>query len=149
MEENGDGGRNTDTRNGTDPHSDAGSDGADLDELLCLVSERRRRYVLYVMRERHTEDLTGLARRVAAELAETTPDAVDETHREAIETLLVHADVPALAAADLVSYDRQTETLRLESLPEPLETVLEACATLDDIDPSAGEAAEGATSDTD
>ncbi|ADB62106.1 hypothetical protein Htur_3242 [Haloterrigena turkmenica DSM 5511] len=136
------------SRNGTETPTDAvDGGGSDLDEFLRLLGERRRRYALYVMRERNVEELSVLARRIAAELAGATPDAVDETHRKEVETMLVHADVPALAAAGIVSYDRRTETLRLEHLPEPLEAVLEACATPDGVDSLTGEGADGAPTD--
>ncbi|WP_126662157.1 DUF7344 domain-containing protein [Haloterrigena salifodinae] len=138
------------SQNGTVTPTDAvDGGGSDLDKFLRLLCERRRRYALYVMRERSTEELSVLARRIAAELDGTTPDAVDETHRKTIETMLVHADVPALAAAGIVSYDRRTETLRLEGLPEPLEAVLDACATPDGVGPVTGEGAGGAPTDQD
>lgn len=145
MEKNGDGGRH-----GTVTPTDAADGcGSDLDALLRLLCERRRRYALYLLRERNAEELPVLARRVAAELAETTPDAVDETHRTEIETMLVHVDIPTLEAAEVVSYDRRTETLSLEQFPEPLETVLDACATIEDIDASEREAVGAVPNDLD
>ncbi|NUB89545.1 hypothetical protein HTZ84_20380 [Haloterrigena sp. SYSU A558-1] len=138
------------SRNETATPTDAvDGGGSDLDEFLRLLGERRRRYALYVMRERNVEELSVLARRIAAELAGATPDAVDETRRKEVETMLVHADVPALAAAGIVSYDRRTETLSLEHLPESLETVLDACATIDGIGSDEGRTPEETSNDSD
>ncbi|ELZ19540.1 hypothetical protein C477_07718 [Haloterrigena salina JCM 13891] len=150
MEKNGDGSRNGGSQNRTATPSDA-VDGArpDLDDHLRLLCERRRRYALYLMRERNAEELSVLARRVAAELAETTPDAVDETRRAEIETLFVHVDIPMLETANVVSHDRRIETLSLEDLPESLETALDACAAIDGIGLGDGKTSEETPNDPD
>lgn len=103
-----------------------------LDEFVRVLSERRRRCILYCLREDNVADIGGLARRVAARLDRTSPKEVSERRRETVEISLVHVELPMLADAGVVSYDRRTGTLRLDHPSAPVKTLLDACATFDE-----------------
>ena len=122
-------------------------DAPELDEFLSLLSERRRRDALYWLRDRDAGTVDALAERIVAERTGETPADIDETERERIRTKLVHVDIPTLAAAGLVSYDRRTGTLRFDYPPQAVDALLEACARLEGIDSSADEDPIGVQSD--
>lgn len=104
----------------------------DIDEFLRVLSDRRRRCVLYCLLADDLRDVSALARRVAARLDRTSPDDVTDARYEQLRITLVHVDIPMLAETGIVSYDRRTGDLRLDSPPTPVERLLESCATLED-----------------
>ena len=106
----------------------------DLDEFLRLLSNRRRRYALYYLREHDLRERDRLARYVAAELAESGPEDVADGRIEEVETMLVHVDVPMLEETGVVSADHRTETLRFDYPSSSLDALLEACAALEEFD---------------
>ncbi|MFD1563454.1 hypothetical protein ACFR99_07825 [Haloarchaeobius amylolyticus] len=131
----GSNGRDRDVAVGDDTNatSSGGNGGiSDPDEWLQLLSDRRRRYLLYCLRDDDVRKQGTLARRVAARLAHTSPEEVPERRSETVEASLVHVDIPMLADAGVVSYDRRTGTIRFDDLPDGLEHLLDACATLDE-----------------
>lgn len=112
--------------------SNAGDDGmADLDELLRILSDRRRRCILYCLDSADHRDVDTLAKRVATRLERTASDDRDAVRDDAIKLSLVHVDIPMLEDADIVSYDRRRGDLCLDCPPTHIETLLETCATLD------------------
>lgn len=117
----------------------------DLDEFLRLLSNRRRRYALYYLREHDLRDRTALARYVAAELAGTDPEDVADDRVREVETMFVHVDVPMLEESGVVSSDRRTGTLCLDYPSAAVETLLDACAAFDDpnVAGESGDASDG------
>lgn len=104
----------------------------DLDEFLRVLSDRRRRCALYCLWEDDLRDLDALAKHVAARLERTSPEEVSESQYEEAKVALIHIDVPLLEETGVVSYDQRNENLCLDYPPAPLETLLDACATLDE-----------------
>ncbi|SER18580.1 DUF7344 domain-containing protein [Natrinema salaciae] len=112
--------------------SASGAGDPDLDEFLRVVSDRRRRCALYSLASGDPQTVDALATHVAARLERTSPDAVSESQRDAVRVMLVHADIPRLEETGVVSYDRRTETLRLDYPPARIETLLETCDGLEE-----------------
>lgn len=112
--------------------SEVSDDGvADLDELLRIVSNRRRRCVLYCLDVADHRDVETLAKGVMTRLERTAPDDREDVRYDDIKLSLVHVDIPMLEDADIVSYDRRRGDLCLDCPPTHIETLLETCATLD------------------
>ncbi|SEW14257.1 DUF7344 domain-containing protein [Natrinema salifodinae] len=103
-----------------------------LDEFVRVLSERRRRCLLYCLWEDDVRDVDDLAGRVATRLDRLSPDEAAESRREAVEISLVHVDLPMLEDVGIISYDRRTRTLSLDHPPMPIETLVDACETLDE-----------------
>ncbi len=78
-----------------------------LDSVLTLLSDHRRRAVLYVLSESSNRELfvVDLAQKVAL-LEETTDDI------ETVLTKLTHAHLPQIAAAGIIEYDEQAKMVR-------------------------------------
>ncbi|MDF9744613.1 DUF7344 domain-containing protein [Natrinema salsiterrestre] len=112
--------------------SEMGDDGAaDLDELLRILSNRRRRCVLYCLDAADHRDVETLAKRVVTRLERTVPDDRAEVRYDDVELSLVHVDIPMLEDADVISYDRRRGDLCLDCPPTRIEPLLETCAALD------------------
>lgn len=116
-----------------------------LDAFLHVLRNQRRRCVLHCLFADDLRDVSTLARRVAARLDQTTPDDVADDRYEQVRVALVHVDIPMLAETGIVSYDRRSGDLCLDSPPAPIERLLESCATLETHTDST-EGSEGDTS---
>ncbi len=89
-----------------------------LDLIFELLSNKRRRYVLYYLNEQPNGVATmdELAEGVLTyERRVTGGDQSD--HRQQIRIELRHVHVPKLAANGLVDHDRRTETVRYWTQP--------------------------------
>ncbi|QLD88914.1 hypothetical protein HWV07_07675 [Natronomonas salina] len=98
------------------------TEGRDRDELFEVLTHRRRRRVLALLRG---ADGPASLSEVAAELA---ADSECEDSAERVEITLYHRHVPKLAAAGLVAFDADRRTLTLtgpvpESVEEPGRTL--------------------------
>lgn len=78
-----------------------------LDSVLYLVTDQRRRCLLYVLERVHPKgvDLDDLARTVV----EVDEDA---TSVDRVRTDLVHHQLPRMAAAGVIEYDRESSHVR-------------------------------------
>lgn len=125
--------------------SDDGSDRQSLEETpvahdggASLVSRvfqalrnRRRRYVLYYLRDREQAQLDDLAIQLAAWEQDISPDEVSSEDIENVATNLVHTHLPKLEDYGLVDYDRRTETVTYPYTPSLLNEALELAATIE------------------
>ena len=80
---------------------------ATIDETLRVLADHERRYICYYLYREGALNVDDLARLVAATKTDGQPDADDLT---ATGVSLRHVHLPALADADIVSYDREGET---------------------------------------
>lgn len=87
-------------------------DAQSADTVCTLLSDRHRRYVVDFLADRESSiALDELAAAVAARAIETESDGVPPERTETVATTLHHAHLPKLAAADVVDYDTETNTV--------------------------------------
>lgn len=89
------------------------------DEIFAILSNPRRRYVLYFLNQHESAiELTDLAEHVAAWENDTTVEELNSKERKRVYVSLYQTHVPKLADHGLIDYDpesgmvRQTETSR-------------------------------------
>lgn len=96
-----------------------------LDDVFELLSERRRRYVLYYLREQDSPvSVRELAEAVAEMEADADSPAVSETELERYEIKLHHADLPKADTAEFIEYDADDGVVRLTGEPPKFDAVL-------------------------
>lgn len=113
---------------------DVTADGADLDLQVALdaLAIRRRRYLLYCLRDHETHLVADVAARIVAWEADVRD--VEATDERLDRTLYAfcHDDLPRLADAGLVEYDRRRGTVRYaDPPPRAFERLLRLCAELE------------------
>ncbi|MXV63115.1 hypothetical protein GS429_13765 [Natronorubrum sp. JWXQ-INN-674] len=79
-----------------------------LDVVYGLLSEARRRYVLYYFLDNEHANIDGLSLQIAAWERDLTVDAVSEDHKQTVMLSLIHSHLPKLADHRLVEYDDRT-----------------------------------------
>lgn len=94
--------------------SEAGPWTLSLDTIFELLSRRRRRYALYVLRRNAGEgmELEELAARVRS-----LDDGVDGWIQEAVEEGIRDEDVPRLLEVHAIDFDERTGTIRYRGQP--------------------------------
>jgi len=103
--------------------ADGGGPSADgvatltLDTVFSLLSNRRRRYVIYCLLDGETEtvECSALAERVAAWEADDGDPT--EERLEAVSADLYHSHLPRLDAENVVDFDPRTEVVRFRGQP--------------------------------
>lgn len=105
--------------------------GQRFDELFDALSDARRRYVLYHLRDETQATVSDVARQVAAWERGTDPADVDEEEIDEVRTALYHNHLPKLREARIVDYDDRTEQLVYRDPPGIVETCLERCRPAD------------------
>ncbi|NEU56533.1 hypothetical protein [Halorussus sp. MSC15.2] len=117
---------NTDAPDVTDSHVGGGRGiSPTLDATLDLLSNRRRRYVLYYLREQgHSVTLEELAEQVAS----WERDNGDSPDEERVLADLYHSQIPRLADADAVTFDAQDGYVSLDDDDAPLVEYLDLAA---------------------
>lgn len=108
----------------------------DLNEVLNCLASARRRHVLYYLQTNTVAELHEVATHVAAREENILPEAVTDEHRKQVEIQLVHSDLPRLADAHFIEYDRRSNTVRYTEPPRLLHRVLELLAKLENRNPS-------------
>lgn len=102
-----------------------------LDELLSLLSYRRRRDTLYYISDHETASLESLATSIAAREADIPAENVSADEREAVLIDLYHNHLPKLADQRLIEYDSRSGAIMWSSPPDNLEELLECCHALE------------------
>lgn len=97
---------------------------APVDDVLNALADRRRRLVLYYLRDEGTAGIDEVADHVAAAEEDVPVDGVTDEQRARVKTSLVHAHLPQLVDAGLVEYDRRTGVIRYAHPPTLLEKLL-------------------------
>ena len=84
------------------------------DTVFDMLSNPRRRYVLYYLRhESGPVQLTSLAERVATTENETDVESLADRDRKRVYVSLYQTHVPKLSDAGLVEYDKEAGTVTL------------------------------------
>ncbi|MGQ3413046.1 DUF7344 domain-containing protein [Natrinema sp. LN54] len=87
---------------------DIGVANPDLDTIYELLSESRRRYVLYYFLESQHANIEGLALQISAWEQDISIESVTEDEKEAVTLSLIHKHLPRLADHDLITYDQRS-----------------------------------------
>lgn len=100
---------------------DPGEETLSQDTVFDILSNARRRYVLYYLRQ-HTGpvQLTALAEHVAAWENETDVESLNEQERKRVYVSLYQTHVPKLADTGLVRYDKEAGTVALADEAEKM-----------------------------
>lgn len=99
------------------------------DVLYRILSDRRRRDVLYHLNEREERvELADLAQAVAVRETGSEEGSVSATDLRRVHVSLYHAHVPKLAAANAVAFDRSERTVALTETGRAIVAELEGFA---------------------
>jgi DNA-binding transcriptional ArsR family regulator len=110
-------------------HTDTDSVELTKKELLRLLADSRRRYLLHQLNQtKHPFELQTLARKTAAWEADTAPEAVSAEFIERVRMSLYHKHIPKLEAAGLVKFDKKSEMVTFDRTTAQLEVITEAVA---------------------
>lgn len=105
--------------------------GCRIDRMLGVLGERRRRYVLYYLREVRYAELDDLAEHVAARETGSSPAEISSWLRRAVRSDLFHTHLPKLEEVGVIGFDRRHDTVCLEEPCLLVEEVLDQCATIE------------------
>lgn len=103
--------------------------GDDFDIYLRLISDKRRRSVIQLLRDEPTGEMT--IGEVADRLQESESTSITgrRTDREEISIQLVHHHLPKLASHDVVEIDSKGEIVRYRP-DEQIEAILDSLPSL-------------------
>lgn len=87
---------------------------ADWDALLRALSNRRRRYLLYLLAEKHRASIEELAAGVLAIEEEVLGRGAPDREPETVLVSLVHRHVPVLEDAGIVQFDDAADQVSRE-----------------------------------
>lgn len=102
-----------------------------LDDLLSLLSERRRRDLLSHLVAVGVTDVETLAPKVAAAQEAVSPDEIPPDVRKQVQTTLVHTHLPKLADAGAIEFDPRTGAIRCRDLPPMLQPLVDTCRDIE------------------
>lgn len=114
-----------------DNQSERASTPGELDEILRVLTAKRRRYVLYYLREEEMATLNELARQLVAWEEQQAPEAVLDADIERHALELYHEHLPQLTETCLIEFGMRSQAARYEHPPALLETLLDVCRTRD------------------
>lgn len=104
----------------------AASEGLSKDAFYGILSDRRRRDVLYHLNESEERvELADLAQAVAVRETGSEEGSVSATDLRRVHVSLYHAHVPKLAAANAVAFDPAERTVALTETGHEVVTELE------------------------
>lgn len=104
-----------------------------VDQMFQILSNAQRRFALYYLRDRKRATFEELATVLVGWLTarEDQTAVATPTNRRTVEVGLHHVHLPELVNYGLVTYDRETGDLELESLSEAVEATLERSLALE------------------
>lgn len=102
-----------------------------LNRIFAALSHRRRRYVLYYLRDHGQASLDNLAIQVAAWEQDLSIHEVATEDVDQVLTSLRHSHLLKLEDYGLVEYDRRTNTVSYTHPPSSLEEALKLTAALE------------------
>jgi DNA-binding transcriptional ArsR family regulator len=95
-----------------------------VEETMDALADDRRRELLAYLLERDDDEKVEVAA-----LVDHLSDGGEDVDHERIHTRLRHVDLPRLADAGIVSYERSAETVRLADDASLIEDALDAVDT--------------------
>lgn len=103
-----------------------------VSELFDLLTDSRRRYVLYRLHSDGACQLTELAREIASRESDTTSGRVPPDRIRAVYLDLYRSHIPKLVAANVVSYSEKLGEVMLVETDEQFSDCLDAAAALEE-----------------
>lgn len=100
-----------------------------LGEFIAVLTSKRRRFVLYALRDGDTVEFDELAEQVATWESET--EEPGEQARTHVRIDLVHSHLPRLEEYGVVRVDHRDGRVSFRSLPDIGETILDHCAVVE------------------
>lgn len=102
-----------------------------VNEVLTLLHERRRRYMLYYLSEREGPvRVSELVDAVAEMESEESP--IPDERFDRVEVALTHNHLPEVKSAEFVEYDREERVVRLTDEPPTFNAILTIAKVLED-----------------
>ena len=102
-----------------------------VDDVLTLLHERRRRYMLYYLSEQDGPvRVSELVDAVTQMEAESTP--IPNGTFDRIELALTHKHLPEAKTAEFVEYDPEEKVVRLTDEPPTFNAILTVAKVLED-----------------
>ncbi|WP_255171294.1 DUF7344 domain-containing protein [Natrononativus amylolyticus] len=104
----------------------------EVDTVLGLLNEQRRRYALYYLTEQdgpvHVDEVVE----AVAEM-ESNPDQVSSPERKyrEIEISIEHTHLPKASEAEFIEYDPEKREIRLTDNPTEFDTILTIAKVLE------------------
>lgn len=105
------------------PESEDTSQSSD-DRLYRALTSARRRRLLYLLFDEDEYTIETIATLLTGWEATETGTIQTADDRKRVLITLKHVHIPLLVEAELVAYDRQRETLRIESFPALVEDLV-------------------------
>lgn len=103
------------------------SDDLTKDEVLDLLSNARRRYLIhYLVRHGGRENLSELAGRMAAWEMNVPPDAITDDARRRVYISLYQTHLPKLEQSGIITYDQDARIVELTDRADELVEFLPA-----------------------
>lgn len=116
-------------------HADRGPLAADggprARTLLQALADKRRRFVLYYLRNRESAEFEDLTEQLAAWASEAPLGAPDEQTRKSIQSELYHKHLPKLEETGIIRYERDQKTVSFREQPGPIENIIDYCASIE------------------
>ncbi|RKD95259.1 DUF7344 domain-containing protein [Halopiger aswanensis] len=110
-----------------------------VDRVYDLLSDRRRRHLLYLLLDGDRLPVDEIALRLAAWEGETPLPAVEDDRRRRIATALRHNHLPRLADHDVIEYDPDGETVAPGPDFDAVESVVRRASAIEiDANPADG-----------
>jgi hypothetical protein len=103
------------------------SDGCSVDAVADVLGHRRRRYVLYHLREQGTAVAQTLADHIAERERDESTVEPNPARREHLRTELLHTHLPKLDDAGAITFERTGEFAEYDA-SEALELFVELAA---------------------
>lgn len=97
----------------------------EFDAIFSLLSDTRRRFLLYQLLETEYAAVDGLARRIAAVEQNSVVGVVDEGTVDEVGLSLVHSHLPRLADYDILEFDTRSGDVVTTDAFESLRPFLE------------------------
>jgi hypothetical protein len=106
----------------------------DLDGFFRVIADKQRRFVLYYLLEEQRSSVDELADELVRWMSDDNRPLSPLTRRDGIRIDLQHAHLPHLEDESLVTYDRNSGSVSLVTLPPTVESVLALAMGLDGAD---------------
>lgn len=116
----------------TDPETSLVNDGGTSlpSRIFGALGHRRRRYILYYLRDHEHADTDTLATQLVAWEQNTPLTEVSTQDVDQVKTVL-HTHLPKLTDYGLIEYDQRSNTVKYTEPPRLLADILELVSTIE------------------